>query len=123
MRLLAALAVIALVPTVRAGEQPEPKGALAVQVKLEDGQVVIVETFPGGPAEKAGLKAGDVFVQVGDHKVKDKDATQDDLQAMVNEIIKNEAGTKMKIKVKRAGKEMTVEATLAKPGEFKPKDG
>ena len=124
MRLLASLAVAALVglvPTARANQLPEPKGALAVQVTVTDGQIAIVETFEGGPAAKAGLKPGDVFVQVGDHKVKDKDATQDDLQEMVKEIIKHEAGTKLKIKVKRDGKEMTVEATLAKPGEFLPK--
>jgi carboxyl-terminal processing protease len=126
MRLFATVAVIAiagLAPAVRADDPIVPKGVLAVKIRVTDGQVVIDETFPGGPAEKAGLKAGDVFLKVNDYKVKDKDADQEDLEAMAKEIVKNVAGTKIKVTVKRDGKEMTVEATLAKPGEFKPKDG
>ena len=47
-------------------------------ISAETGSVVVVGTVPNSPAEKAGLKAGDVIVKVNDHKVKEKEATKDE---------------------------------------------
>lgn len=55
---------------------------------------------PGGPADKAGIKAGDIIVEVNGKKISDVS----DLQ---NQVMRNPPGTKLKIKVIRDGKELT----------------
>lgn len=53
---------------------------------------------PGGPADKAGIKAGDIIVEVNGKKV-------EDIQSLQNLIMKNPPGTKIRLKVIREGKE------------------
>jgi S1-C subfamily serine protease len=123
MRLVVSLVTAALLAGgVRADDPPKAKGSIGVKISAETGSVVVVETIPGSPAEKAGIKAGDVIVQVNDHKVKEKDATNDDVAEMVKEVVKNEPGTRIKVIVKRDDKEKTIEVTVGKPGEVLPKD-
>jgi C-terminal processing protease CtpA/Prc len=117
MRLFAAVALTAtlvLAATTRA-QEIVPKGMIGVQLKIEDGKLVVVEPMKDGPADKAGIKAGDVLLKVNDFKVKDKDATDEDLHATVKEVVKNEPGTKIKVTVRRADKEMTMDVTVGKP--------
>jgi S1-C subfamily serine protease len=122
MRLLVSFALAAaLVGAARAEDLPKPKGSIGVMISAETGSVVVVGTVPDSPAEKAGLKAGDVIVKVNDHKVKEKEATPEDVTAMAKEIFKHEPGTKIKITVKRDDKEKELEVTVGKPGEFTPK--
>ena len=118
MRLFAAVALTAtlmLAATTRSQEPIVPKGMIGVQLKIEDGKLVVVEPMKDGPADKAGLKAGDVLLKVNDFKVKDKDATDADLHATVKEVVKHEPGTKIKVTVRRADKEMTMDVTVGKP--------
>lgn len=91
----------------------EPQGFIGVQVKLEEGKLVVVEAFKDGPADKAGVKPDDVLLQIGDTKLKDK-MEEEDLQAAVKEIGKNAPGKKLKLTVKRGDKEMAIEITVAK---------
>lgn len=73
----------------------------------EDKSIVIVTIFDGSPAQKAGFMLGDTIVKVGDKSVAGMDA--DD----VVKLIKGKAGTKVKITVKRDGKEKVMEITRA----------
>jgi len=57
------------------------------------------------PAEKAGLKSGDVIVKVQDKPVK----TRDELMEIMN---KTKPGEKLAVTVKRDDKEQTVNVTL-----------
>lgn len=91
----------------------EPKGRIGVQLKVEDGKIVVVEAIADSPAEKAGVKAGDVFRKVNDYKVKDK-AEQEDLEATIKEVGKYEPGEKIKLTVERDGKEKVIEVTVGK---------
>ena len=61
------------------------------------GEVVIVETYNGSPAEKAGLKAGDIIVKVDGKPIKGKN--DEDL----NDILKGSPGTKVNLVIRRAG--------------------
>ena len=124
MRLLVSFALLGLLaagPVGRAEDPPKAKGSIGIMVSAETGQVVIVDAIAGSAAEKAGLKKGDVIVKVNDHKVKEKEATPEDVTARAKEIFKHEPGTKIKITVKRDDKEKELEVTVGKPGEFTPK--
>ncbi len=61
--------------------------------------------YKGGPADKAGLKYGDIVLSVNDVKVANADALRKQLR-------KIGAGEVLRITVKRAGKEMTLTATI-----------
>src|SRR5262245_55882732 len=111
---IAALGLMAGTP-VRAEDPPE--GSIGVQVKIEDGKIVIVEAIKDSPAEKAGLKAGDALLKVDDFKVKES-VEQEDLQATVKEIVKHKPGAKVKLTVKRGDKEMVIEVTVGKRSEI-----
>ena len=122
MRLLVSFALAAALAGAACAEDvPKPKGSIGVMISAETGSVVVVGTVANSPAEKAGLKAGDVIVKVNDHKVKEKEATKDDVTEMAKEIVKHEPGSKLKITVKRDDKEKVIEVTVGKPGEFTPK--
>jgi S1-C subfamily serine protease len=83
---------------------------LGVQIGDTSGSGVYVQTVtPGGPAEKAGLKPGDVITSVNGHPT----ATVDDLTSVVSEI---KPGTTVRLQVvTQSGKHATVHLTL---GEF-----
>ena len=123
MRLIVTTALaVALVAFGPARAEDPPEGSIGVQIKIDEGKIVVVEPIKDGPAEKAGIKAGDVIVKVDDYKVKDN-VEQDDLQDTVKEIVKHKPGTKIKLGIKRDGKDMTVEVTVGKRSEiFPPKD-
>ena len=114
MRVILSLTLAAGLFGLTEARADEPKGRIGVQLKVEDGKIVVVEPIADGPAEKAGVKAGDVVLKVNDYKVKEK-AEQEDLEALVKEVIKNEPDTKLKLVVLRDGKEKTIEVTVGKP--------
>jgi carboxyl-terminal processing protease len=114
---VALLFVFSAGTTIRADDPPE--GSIGVQVKIDEGKIVVVEPIKGSPAEKAGIKAGDVIVKINDYKVKDN-VEQDDLQEAVKEIVKQKPGTKIKVGIKRDGKDMTLEVTVGKRSEIIP---
>ena len=98
-----------------------PEGSIGVQIKIDDGKIVVVEPLKGSPAEKAGIKTDDVIIKVDDLKVKEKDLAPEDLQAVVKEITKHKPGEKVKVTVKRGEKEMVIEVTVGKRSEIFPK--
>ena len=63
---------------------------------------------PGGPADKAGIKAGDVIIQVGEHKI----GSLDDFDFALRKFT---AGDQVDVTVRRAGQEVTLKVTLGKP--------
>jgi carboxyl-terminal processing protease len=119
MRLFAAVALtaaLALVATTRADDLPE--GSIGVKIKVEDGKIVVVEPVKDSPADKAGIKLGDVLVKVNEFAVKQKDATDEDLKATVEEVKKHKPGAKIKVTVKRGDKEMALDVTVGKRSEI-----
>ena len=78
-------------------------GATLTQASGDTG-VTIVNVYKDSPADKAGLKAGDILYQVDDHEV-----SGEDLEIVVS-WVKGETGTEVTLKVRRDGEELTVTA-------------
>ncbi len=71
----------------------------------EDGGMQIAGTSPGGPAEKAGLKKGDIIKKVGDFEVVDIYDFMDSLGSFSN-------GDTVDVLILREGEPMTVKLTF-----------
>ncbi len=122
MRLLTAFALAALcLATSARADDEAAKGSIGIQIKIEEGKIVVVEPIKDSPAEKAGIKSGDVLVKINDFAIKQADADEDDLKSAVEEVVKSKPGSKMKVVVKRDEKEMTIEVTVGKRSVVLPK--
>ena len=82
----------------------EYTGIGAMITRKED-QLIIKEPYKGFPADKAGLKAGDAIIQIGDVMLSDfkEDASQ---------LLKGAKNTKIDIKYIRQGKQLTTQLVL-----------
>lgn len=68
----------------------------------EDGEGIdIVQVTPGGPAEEAGIQAGDVLIAVNAEPVDGLDITG------VSNKVKGEEGTTVELTMRRSGRELT----------------
>ena len=81
----------------------------AAQLGVNAYGVYIVEVVKGGPADKAGLQAGDRIVSVDGSEV----ATQSDLGTLMQN---HKAGDTIEITVARGGQMQTVNVTLGEKG-------
>lgn len=77
---------------------------IGASVKTDKDKIVIIEPFKGYPADKAGLKAGDQIVKIGDITVAN---FEDD----AGELLKGVAGSKVLLTYKRQGKTETTTLT------------
>jgi uncharacterized protein (TIGR03067 family) len=82
-------------------------GFLGIQIKnSEDGkEVVIVDAFEGSPAKKAGLKADDVVLMVGEGKATD-------LRTTVDLVRQLKAGSTAVIRIRRGDKEQDIKVKV-----------
>lgn len=96
------------------GSGPSPtSGFIGVGLDLDFAGVKLSGVEPNGPADKAGLKAGDQILTVNGEKVE----SGDDFVALVQRHKPNEV---LKLKVLRDEKELELEAKLGKrPGNGK----
>ena len=74
-------------------------------ITRKDGALIIKEPYKGYPADKAGLKAGDEIIQIGDVLIAD---FKDD----ASQLLKGTKNTKIQIKYLRQGKTFTTELIL-----------
>jgi len=77
--------------------------------------VLINGTFPGSPAERAGLKAGDVVTAIDGREV-------DDPESLRFRIATLPIGSKTELSFIRKGQPMTASATLIAPPENPPRE-
>jgi RNA polymerase sigma factor (sigma-70 family) len=89
--------------------QPAPKthGFLGVLLAEDNDneQVTVHEVFADSPAAKAGVKEGDVLLQIGDKQVKQASTVVDTLKS-------TKPGDKLTLRLQRDDKEMRVTITL-----------
>ena len=82
--------------------------------KAEKGGATVLEVTKGSPAEKAGIKKGDVITKVNETKIESP-------ESLFETIHNFKPGDKVKVVFTRDGKEQTVTATLEK-ADYKSKD-
>lgn len=68
---------------------------------IEDNNVIILAPIKGSPAEKAGIKSGDII-----KKVDEKEYTAEDFEKISSDI-KGEKGTKVKLEIQRGEEILT----------------
>lgn len=81
---------------------------IGAQIGLEDGLPVIVAPFEGSPAEAAGIKAGDIIIEVDD-----VDVTTWPLRDIV-ERVRGEAGTEVELTVLRPDERRSYQITIVR---------
>ena len=97
------------------GLRPGTRGSIAepfygIVGKDEDKKIVLTSVTKGGPAEQAGLKAGDVITSASGKPLKT-------YKAWIDEGKKLAVGDKVELGVKRGDKELKISVTLGKrPG-------
>jgi serine protease Do len=90
------------------GVQVQPLNAeLVKQFGLQDDKGVLLnDVTEGAPAEKAGLKRGDIIVSLGGKKV-------DDAFHLRNQVASTAPGTTLEIGIIRDGKRLSVQVTVS----------
>lgn len=78
---------------------------LATHFKVEEGAVLVTSVDEDGPAGKAGVKAGDVIVEVNGKAIKDGSAFRE-------QVAQLEPGAETKLTVKREGRSLDLKLTV-----------
>jgi len=81
-------------------------GGIGAMVRVIDDKVTITEPYDGFPVQKAGLMAGDVVIKVDEKPI---DKIDDD---KVTTILKGQAGTEVKLTIKRQGLDKPMDVVL-----------
>lgn len=75
--------------------------------------VLVNKVFPEGPAERAGLKMGDIVKEIDGQEVRNS-------RVLVQHVLRKEVGQEVKLKIIRDGKETTIPVkTEQMPGEMR----
>ena len=70
-------------------------GGIGIEITMEDGFVKIISPIDDTPAQRAGLKAGDLVIEVQDVSLKDKSIND------AVKLMRGEPGTRVKVKILR----------------------
>ncbi|HKC66606.1 MAG TPA: S41 family peptidase [Bacteroidia bacterium] len=90
-------------------------GGIGAAVREIKDKVLITEPYENSPALKAGIKAGDVIIQINDIAVKGK--TSDE----ISKLMKGQSGTTVKLLVERPGVTKPIEFNIIRE-DIKVKD-
>jgi len=74
-------------------------------ISRKEGRLIITEPYKNYPADKAGLKAGDEIIQIGDINIID-------FKEDVSQLLKGAKNAKIDVKYKRQGKTLSTQITL-----------
>lgn len=72
-------------------------GGVGASIFTRDKQVIVRETYEGFPAQKAGIRAGDIILEIDDKNVQGKNTSD------VSKFLKGQAGSSLTLLVKRIG--------------------
>ncbi|HLA54714.1 MAG TPA: S41 family peptidase [Flavobacterium sp.] len=78
---------------------------IGAMITRENGKLIVKEPYKNYPADKAGLKAGDEIIQIGDVNL-------EDFKEDAGQLLKGAKNAKIDIKYKRQGKILTTQIVL-----------
>lgn len=87
-------------------QQTGKYGGIGSLIRTDENGVLVTNPYEGFPAQKAGLKAGDILINIDGNDLKGKKADE------VSKMLKGAAGSKLKITAKRFGEEKNLEFEL-----------
>ncbi|MBC8046336.1 MAG: S41 family peptidase [Fimbriimonadaceae bacterium] len=83
-------------------------GGIGAVIRPVDGDVTVISTYDGFPADKAGLEAGDIIVEIDGKKASGRNSDE------VSEILRGSPGTNVIIKYKKPFEEKIYELAIAR---------
>jgi carboxyl-terminal processing protease len=81
---------------------------IGIQFRIEKDTIMVIQTIPGGPSEKAGLLAGDRIVKINDSIVAGIGITSKDAVSQ----LKGKRGSEVKVSIHRRGLTDLIDFTL-----------
>jgi carboxyl-terminal processing protease len=81
-------------------------GGIGVEIDIRDGWLTISACFEGGPAARAGLRAGDQFLTIDGRGARDLPIDE------AVRVMRGEPGTEVHIRIRRPGSETALELTV-----------
>jgi S1-C subfamily serine protease len=90
--------------------RPGPQNPTYLGVSLEPNSTTVSQVVKDGPADQAGVKAGDKILMMGDAKIS--------AVADLHKVLQNsKPGTEVKVQLQRGDEKLTVSVKLAAPPE------
>ncbi|WP_261842103.1 S41 family peptidase [Aliamphritea ceti] len=83
-------------------------GGLGIEVGMEDGFVRVITPIDDTPAQKAGVKAGDLIIKLGDQAVQGMDLND------AVELMRGPAGSELVLTIVREGEDKPLEITVVR---------
>lgn len=86
------------------------RGWLGVFIKEESGEIIVSDLADDGPAEKYGIKKGDIIIKYNKKDVQD-------IQSFIKTVKETKPGRKVQITVKRGKKKVNIDVIIDKRPE------
>ena len=83
-------------------------GGIGATIRKIDENIIIYKPYRGFPADKAGLKMGDILTEIDDTKIKDVDVSD------VSDLLKGTPGTIVEVEIERRGINKKINITREK---------
>ena len=109
-KILSLLSLILALPAALWGAGAAGFGGVGIDgVPRADGTIVVRQLVLGGPAQVAGIRNGDIIVQIDGTPTKGSD-----FKFVVERRLRGRAGTPVRLKVKRPGEEKLLDFKLVR---------
>jgi carboxyl-terminal processing protease len=83
-------------------------GGIGAIIRKKDNHIAIIEPYKNSPTVKAGLKAGDLIIEIDGKSTEDKSVEE------ISKILKGSPGTNLNMKVKRFGNNDLISVNIAR---------
>lgn len=80
-------------------------GGIGAMIRKDSVYIVVTDPYEGFPAQKAGLKAGDIITEINGKSTKGKNTKQ------VSEMLKGQPGTQLHLKIQRLDTMLNIDIT------------